>query len=172
MNNKTNENIEELFSRFLEGEDARQAADDIRKGEQILRDNPAPEPDYILIENIKRQMAQKSARQTRAVGLHRVIYRAAAVAAAIIIVLGISQKISDNGGRIDIGDPPIVKVKETQWDREVASMNASISLLSEEIEQSQNALLGISSTTGINLINSADELETDLIEIASDFWKG
>ena len=169
MKNKTSENIEELFSRFLDNEQAREAANDIRKGEQLLRDNPAPEPDYILIENIKREMAEKSIRQTRAAGLHRMVYRAVAVAAAIIIVLGISQKISENGGDRPPFDPPT----ETKLDREVASINATISLLSDEIEQSQNALLGISSTTGnFNLTNSADELETDLIEISSDFWKG
>ena len=169
MKNKTSENIEELFSRFLESEQARDAADDIRKGEQLLRDNPAPEPDYILIENIKRQMAEKSIRQTRAAGLHKLVYRAVAVAAAIIIVLVISQKISDN----NIEVPAQMFAVETEWERNVASVDATISLLSDEIEQAQNALLGISSMTGsFNAINSADELETDLIEISSDFWKG
>jgi len=169
MKNKTSENIEELFSRFLESKQASEAADDIRKGEQLLRDNPAPEPDYILIENIKRTMAQKSIRQTRAAGLHKLVYRAVAVAAAIIIVLVISQKISDN----NIEVPAQMFAVETEWERNVASVDATISLLSDEIEQAQNALLGISSMTGsFNAINSADELETDLIEISSDFWKG
>ena len=53
MNSQNDENLKELFERFLSAEQAESGVEDIQKGEQILRQHPAPEPDSMLIANIK-----------------------------------------------------------------------------------------------------------------------
>ena len=45
MNDQGRENLDELIERFYNGDQAGDALEDVRRGEQLLRNNPAPEPD-------------------------------------------------------------------------------------------------------------------------------
>ena len=45
MDERNEENVKELFEKFLDSEQAERNTEDVRKGEEILREHPAPEPD-------------------------------------------------------------------------------------------------------------------------------
>ena len=57
MNSRNEENLKELFETFLDAEQAESCTEDVQKAEEILRKHPAPEPDDMLIANIKAEIA-------------------------------------------------------------------------------------------------------------------
>ena len=74
-----NDNLEQLFGGFLNEAEARQAADDIRLGEGLLSEYPAPLPNARLLEEIKAEVSRSLATSGKRVYWVR---RAVAVAAA------------------------------------------------------------------------------------------
>jgi len=97
MNGRNEENLKELFEKFLNSEQAERAADDIQKAEQILSEHPAPQPDDIVLADIKTEISGALVRSKVNV-FRRRIYRTAAVAAAVIILAVISVKVFEKGG--------------------------------------------------------------------------
>ncbi len=97
MNGRNEENLKDLFGKFLNSEDARQIEQDIRKGEQILREHPAPAPDKELIAAIKSEIAE-TIRRRKESAFRRMAYRAAPVAAVFIILAAVSVRLFERGG--------------------------------------------------------------------------
>jgi hypothetical protein len=62
MNGENMENLNELFGRFLDLEQAEKAVEDVASAEQILREHPAPEPNAELIADIKATITTTLAR--------------------------------------------------------------------------------------------------------------
>jgi hypothetical protein len=59
MNNQNQENLKELFEKFLYTKHAQRYVEDVQKAEEILREHSAPEPDDMLIANIKAEIAMR-----------------------------------------------------------------------------------------------------------------
>jgi len=53
MSDEKLDNLRDLLETFMDPSKARQAAEEIREGERILRQNPAPEPSLELVLKIK-----------------------------------------------------------------------------------------------------------------------
>lgn len=147
-----NENLSELF--------------DIRQAERILRDNPAPEPGAELITNIKAAIGQ-SLDNRKANTLKCTVFKVAAVAAVFFAVILINVKI--------LNQTPVVPEQLAELSVAAASWESDeeFSLLAAQIEQFEADL------TAIELGENGDyeyqeiiELETELIDIDNDFWKG
>jgi hypothetical protein len=167
MDERNEENVSDLFARFLEGEAAEKAAEDIRKGEEILREHPAPEPDGELIADIKarirRELFVEKTRLTK-----RVVLRAAAVAAAFLIVAAVSVKLFERGGE---EQRKVVKVATLP--SEIWEDDGDLATLSAEVEEAEDEAAGLRlGGNGGNGEASLVELEIELVEIVSDFWKG
>lgn len=62
MDRRNGENLRELFERFVDARQAKEAAEDIERGEQILRQWPAPEPRAELLALIKTEMGAQIGR--------------------------------------------------------------------------------------------------------------
>ena len=88
MSNKK-ENLRELIEKFMDAQKAQMYIEDIESGEQLLSDHPAPEPDDMLIANIKANIALKALPQ-KTVTFKKRVYEALAVAASIAIIVIIS----------------------------------------------------------------------------------
>jgi len=164
--NGQNENLKELFERFVEGEQAERAAEDIRKGEQILGENPAPQPDEELIADIKAEIAV-SLYHKKQDTLRRTAYKMMAVAAGFMLLAVVSVKLFEKGGvgpEKTINSPVALKAV---WD------NSADETLTAEIEQIESDLVAMQS--GENSSNGDEavtELEMKLTETNGDFWKG
>jgi len=89
MDAEKNENLRELVEKFVETKEVQSYISDIQAGEQILRDHPAPEPDDMLIANIKAEIALHVLPR-KAAQFRQVLYKAVAIAAAVVIISVIS----------------------------------------------------------------------------------
>jgi hypothetical protein len=175
MNNRNDENLKELFERFLNSEQAESGVEDIQKAEQILREHPAPEPDDMLIANIKAEIAMRlPAKRTKI--FTNTAYRFAYAAAAILIVSAISLSLFDNGAR---NGPPkhgpqyASIIPTAVWESDdITTDDADLAIFTIEIEQIEDELrtLQLGESAG-NGDSSISELEMELVAINNDFWK-
>ncbi len=92
MENRDHENLGELFGKFFDAEQAESYLKDFQEGERIFRDNPAPEPDDMLIANIKAEIAMRLPARKAELARRRV-YRRAVAAAAVFLIAGISTML-------------------------------------------------------------------------------
>jgi hypothetical protein len=173
MNNETEENLRDLFEKFLNSEQAEQAVEDIQKGEQILRESAVPKPDGELITNIKAEIAV-SLLHKKENAFRRTVYKTMAVAAGFIILAIISVKLFET--KIVQPERPVSSsiIPKAVWESEcLADDSAASATLVAEVEQIESDLLAMRlGENGSNDNEAITELEMELIEINSDFWKG
>ena len=169
-----NDELRRIFEKFVNTEEADAAVEDIRQGEQILRDSPAPEPDSRLITGIKAEISQTVVRGKENT-FRWVVYKTAAVAAVFIILAVISVKLFEKN-RSQSG--PVVYasiIPVAIWESsDISADDTDLATLTAEIEQIQDETLAMQlDENGGNGSGDITELEMELIEIDhSDFWKG
>jgi hypothetical protein len=173
MEDQTNENIEELFGKFLSDQDARRAAEDIQKAEEILREHPAPEPAGELLADINSKIAEAlSAEKVKTRKL--TAYRVAAVAAAIIILVAIGVRFFEKGPAETQSPVTITLIQQAIWESEdISADQAELALLTDELEQIEGEILALRlGEDGGESSREFIELEMELTDIGGDFWKG
>jgi len=173
MNGQNKENLKDLFGRFFNPEQAERAVEDIREGERILSEHPRPEPDDMLIADIKAEITEAVMRR-KTTAFRRTAYKTAAVAAVFIILATVSVKLFEKGD----GEPEKLVtasiIPRAIWESDdVADSDAELAALTAEIEQIEGEALALRlGENGGNGNRAVTELEMELIEIDSDFWKG
>ena len=172
MNGRNEENLKDLFEKFLDSEQAERNAEDIRKGEEILREHPGPEPDDEVIADIKAEIARELLSRERRV-TKQVVYKVAAVAAAFLILVVVSVKLFEKGGE----QRKVIAASilpSALWDSEdIAADDVDLAILTAEIEEIESEALALElGENGGNGLAELAELEMELMEIDSDFWKG
>ena len=173
MEDQTNENIEELFGKFLSDQDARRAAEDIQKAEEILREHPAPEPAGELLTDINSKIAEAlSAEKAKTRKL--TAYRVVAVAAAIIILVAIGVRFFEKGPAETQSPVTITLIQQAIWESEdISADQAELALLTDELEQIEGEILALRlGEDGGESSREFIELEMELTDIGGDFWKG
>lgn len=173
MNDRNQENLKELFERFFSPEEAARALQDVQQGEQILRCNPAPEPDRQLIAAIKYDVGQALAARRRTRTLWTLAYRVA-VAATIIIAVAIGTRMLQKSRPAPSDIHYAAFLPRAIWESDdITAHDAGLSVLTAEIQQIEDEMLGLESggrrSNGDNLMV---ELEVQFVEIGRDFWKG
>lgn len=173
MENRNNENLRELFEKFFDAEQAESCVEDIQKAERIFREHPAPEPDDMLIANIKAEIAMRL-QAARAHRFKRIIYEIVGAAAVILFVASISLQLFEK----DVPGPGEVVyaslIPTAIWESDdIAADDEDLAVYTAQIEQIEDEVLTLQSDqdTG-NGDSTIVELEMELIEINSDFWKG
>ena len=174
MDNRNHENLRELFEKlFDDAEQAESCVEDIQKAEQILRDNPAPEPDDMLIANIKAEIAMRLP-AARAHRFRRIVYEVVGVAAAVVIVAAVSMQLfqKDTPKRTEVVYASLIPTAIWESD-DIATDDEDLAVFPTQMEQIEDEVLTLQSgeDTG-NGDSTLAELEMELIEINSDFWKG
>ena len=172
MNGRNEENLKELFERFVSAEKAEQAVQDIQKGEQIFREHSVPGPDMELIADIKAEVADALLRR-KANAFRRTAYKVAAVAAVILLAV-ISVRFFEKGSVEPRRVATASIIPLSIWESEdVTADDADLAVLTAEIEQIKSEVLTLQlGENGGNGDKELMELEMRLIEIDSDFWKG
>ncbi len=171
MDNRKNENLDELLARFY-GTEAKKVADDIAEGERILREYPDPKPDEETIILLKAKVAKVVALK-REQALRRTYYRMAAFAAAVIMVALVSVALLEN--KLIESKQTATAVKATQEisKDEFFYGDDEIATLSGEVEQAGDELMALEAgIADYDLDSDWIDVETGLIDIESDFWKG
>lgn len=172
MNGRKEENLKELFEKFFTAEQAQKAVEDVQKAEQILHEHPAPEPDDMLIANIKAEIAMRLPLR-RADIFRRMAYKVAAVAAVVFIVAAISVNLINKDDRYEKVVYASI-IPRAIWESvDIAADDIDLVVLTAEIEQIEDEVLALQlGETGIDSDISVTELEMELIETDSYFWKG
>jgi hypothetical protein len=171
MAGRNEENLRELLERFLERREAEQAAADIEAGERILEEYPAPAPRAGLLLEIRSEMAARL--ESR--GSHRLrelVYRAASVAAAVLIAAAIWNGFRNGGGTNEKFTAGLVPA--ALWESaDIANDNSRLASFTAEIEQIEEQVRALESGDYEGNGESAvTELEMELSKISADFWKG
>lgn len=173
MYDRDKENLAELIERLYHGERAGIVLEDYRKGEQILRENQSPEPAQTLIANIKAEIALLiPARRARLA--RRRMYRRAAVAAALIIIIGIGMSILDerDSETVKVATAGLIPTKI--WEsNNIASDDEKLSIFTAQIDQIENEVINLESgnDTGYSSDRWVEEMEIELIVVRNAFWK-
>jgi hypothetical protein len=171
MNNRDSENLKDLFARFMNNEQAESSVEDILKAEQVLREHPAPEPDSMLIANIKAEIAMRlPARRMNT--FSKIAYRIAYAAAAILIISAISLGLFDKPpAQGPVNYASIIPAK--LWDSDdITTDDAELADYAIKIEQIEQELRALQSGESAgNSESSLTELEMELVAINNDFWK-
>jgi len=174
MNDQNGENLDELLEKFFDGKQAENYIEDVQTVEQILREYPAPEPDDMLIANIKAEIAMRlPARRARL--FRRRLYEVVAVAAAVFVAAAVTVRFfnepgSEPGQRVYAASLIPKAIWESQ---DIAADDENLAVFKTEIEQIEEEVLALESDEDSGESDTAiTELEMELIEVSSDFWKG
>jgi len=169
MEDQNRENLAELIERLYHGEQAEAVLDDIRHGEQILRDNPAPEPEPVFIAEIKAKIAMQQA-QTAKHWLHRKV----AVAAAILVITAVGTILIDRSPPEPAGSSQFAGFIPTAiWESDnIAIDDENLAVFNSQIEQIENEITSLESgDDAVDSTESIEEMEIELIVVSNDFWK-
>jgi hypothetical protein len=169
MNNSANENLRELLAGFMGEAAARQTAEDIEKGEEILGARQSPQPNERVLAEVKKNVVAVLKRQRTIVFQRRIL--GAAVAAAVIVVSVLTLMRYGNTQNNHQTRIIALSIPATVWE---GADDADVTVLKAEIENIQSELSGAQSDSiGTGGTNSAvGDLETELIEVNGDMWKG
>ncbi len=173
MNSQNEENLKELFGKFMDAEQAESCAEDVQKAEEILRKHPAPEPDDMLIANIKAEIAMRLPAK-RAYAFKHIAYKVACAAAAVIFITAIGLNLFQKGPPKPNGMQLTSIIPTAIWESDdITAADADLMIFTTEIEQIEDELLTLQlGEDDDNGDRNVSELEMKLIQINSDFWKG
>jgi hypothetical protein len=172
MDDRNQENLRELFEKFFGAEQAKSCIEDIKKAERILREHPAPEPDDMLIANIKAEIAMRLP-VARAHRIRRIIYEVVGAAAVILLVAAVGLQLLEKdppGGTVNYAS----LIPTELWiSNDITVDDEDLAVFTAQIEQIEDEVTALQSgeDTG-NGDSTLVELEMELIAINSDFWKG
>ena len=171
MNGGNEENLKELFAKFLNVEQAERAVEDVQRAERILGEHPAPAPDDALIADVKSEIAEAILPRQVSV-FRRTAYKTAVVAAAAIVIAAISVRLLDIGGGRS-GRVTYASIPEALWESDdISADDVELAIFTAEIEQIEGEVLTLElGENGGNGQADVAELEMELIEISSNFWE-
>ena len=168
MNNSANENLRELLAGFMDESAARQTAENIEKGEEILGANQSPQPNERVLAEVKKNVVA-ALRRRRTVVFQRRMFGAAVAAAMIVISVLVLMRY---GNQQNNQQTRLVaaSIPASVWE---GADDADVTVLKAEIENIQSELSGVQSdNTGTSGNTSVGDLETELIEVNGNMWKG
>ncbi len=160
-----NDNLEELLGGLLDEAEARAAAADIRRGDLLLSEYPAPQPDAPLLEEIKAKVGDSLGAAAAARRRVYWIRRAVAVAAAVIVIA--SVLLLWPGG----GTTPVYADTTGLWD------DAAIADLRAEMDAVLDTMITLEADEygfdeGAGDFAEAELEELEMVATNDDFWKG
>lgn len=172
MSGTEQENLRELFARFLDSEAAKEAVEELRAGEQVLRDYPTPEPSEALLTGIKLDIGKRLSRGRRG-GLRRLAWETIAAAGVVIVLIAVGSSLfTQEDRRAGLFHASVVP--RAVWESDdIATDDLELASFRTEIEHIEDQVRVLrSGETGRNGDVAVEELEMEFADIDSDFWKG
>jgi hypothetical protein len=173
MNDSAKENLRELLAGFMDAGSAKQTAEDIERGDVLLRQWSAPQPADVVLAEVKKKISA-AVKQRHRIALQRRIWAVAGVAAAIVIVSALALTLSERQPAEKTTIKYAAAIPDRVWEgSDITKDDADIVVLVAEVETIENELSATRlDDTGGNGSTAVGDLETELIEIGGDFWKG
>jgi hypothetical protein len=170
MSGKNQENLRDLFERFVDSEQAERAVEDIKRGEEILHQWPAPKPSGELLAQIKSQIGRRLVHRGRR-HVRWFASRAAAIAAAFVIIGSVWTGLHRDGG------PGVARaaslIPAALWEsNNIAADDLRLATLTAEVERIENEMKSLLLGEGASDESAIDDAEIELMNIQGEFWKG
>jgi hypothetical protein len=173
MNARKEDNLRELFERFVGTEEAERCIEDIIKAERILDENPAPGPGEELIAAVNNRIAEEL-RLRKEHNFRRFAYRLAPVAAVFIVIaaVGVQMLFREGGGPEERFRGPIISARV--WNSEdVAADDRNLVVLTTELDELEVEFATLESEeNGAGSSSAVTELEIEFAEINGNIWEG
>ncbi len=167
MEDHAHDNLKDLLRQFFNRAEAEAADADIRAGERLLGEYPAPLPDRQTILRIKKQVATTAWRRRR---IAQTLRRSVAVAAAVLFAL-IGLFGRGPGGHADIFHASIIPA--AIWDSDnIAAADVDLVYFSGEVRQIEAQLQALDAGDDEPAGNTVEEMETELMQIEAELSKG
>ena len=171
MDTRNKDSLRSLFEGFMDAGQAEKSAEDIRQGDRILAEHPAPEPSNELIAAIKREAAETLRRSRHSVS-RKVALKTAAAAAVVLIAVLVGRNLFEQGATPAVTANEMIPT-EIWESSDLAVDDAELAVLNAEIDQLENELIALRlGETGGNGTGELTELEMELIVVDNEFWKG
>ena len=159
-----------MFERFVDSEQAERAVEDIKRGEEILHQWPAPEPSGELVAQIKSQIGRRLVHRGRR-HVRWFASRAAAIAAAFVIIGSVWTGLHRDGG------PGVARaaslIPAALWEsNNIAADDLRLATLTAEVERIENEMKSLLLGEGASDESAIDDAEIELMNIQGEFWKG
>jgi hypothetical protein len=170
MNDRNEENLRELFERFISSKDAESGIEDFAEVKRILDENPAPQPHPELIAAINSKIAE-TLRIRKEHTFRRLAYRLAPVAAVFIILASVSIKLYVRNSR---PEKEFYVISSAVWDSDnVAADDRNLAVFNAEVDELEIEFTTLElGDTGGNGRSAVTELEMDFVAISTDIWEG
>ncbi|MBW8040769.1 MAG: hypothetical protein FVQ85_12295 [Planctomycetes bacterium] len=172
MNDRNEENLRELFERFISSKEVESRIEDFAKVKRILDENPALEPAPELIAAIKSEIAE-TIRRRKEHTFRRIAYKMAPVAAVFIILASVSIKLYVRDSR-PVKPVYVRMIPLEVWDSEnITADDMDLAVLTAELDGLEVELTTLESGEDRGNGRSAvSELEMDFVAISNDIWEG
>lgn len=170
MNDRNEENLRDLFERFVDSEQAREAVADIERGEDVLRQWPAPEPRVELLAEIKSEMAGRLVRSGRR-HVRWFASRVAGIAAAFVIIASVWTGLHKSGGPGVVVASSLIPTAIWESD-DISADDLRLATFTAEVERIENELRSLLLDENGSDESVLDEAEIELIDLEGEFWKG
>ncbi len=173
MSDTEKEELKKLLERFVDAGSAEEAARDIDGTEAMLRQYPAPEPGAGVLAKAKAAAAGALMRR-KTVESRRAMYKVLAVAAVLFVAAVVAVKVFQPVAVQPPVQPGTAVIASALWQGDdIAAADADIAVLTAEVEQVVNELAALRlGDDGSNGQAGLYDVEMELIDISSDFWKG
>src|SRR3990172_1841848 len=161
MSGRNQENLRDLFERFVDSEQAADAVDDIERGEEILHQWPAREPSGELLAQIKSQIAQRLAHRGRR-HVRWFASRAAAIAAAFVIAASVWTALHRDAGSGVARAASLIPA--ALWEsNNIAADDLRLATLTAEVERIENELRSLLLDESASDESAIDDAEIELM---------
>jgi len=170
MSGRNQENLRDLFERFVDSEQTAHAVDDIERGEEILHQWPAPKPSGELLAQIKSQIARRLVHRGRR-HVRWFASRAAAIAAAFVIVASVWTAVHRDAGTGAARAASLIPA--SLWEStNIAADDLRLATLTAEVERIENDFKSLLLGESASDESAIDDAEIELMDIQGEFWKG
>jgi hypothetical protein len=168
MDDQVHEDLNSLLRRFLDPAQARAAAADIRAGDQLLGAFPAPVPSRGTLGRVK---AEIRAVLWRRYTVRRIVRRSLAAAAVIAFA---AIMLLEHGPASQPAAFHATLLPAAIWDSDnIAADDLDLVYFTTEVRQIEAQLAALDAgDEGLGHGQVADELETELAQIETEYWKG
>ena len=172
MNDQNGDELKDLVRQFFEAGQASSCLEDFQAAQRILEDHPAPPPDDMLIANIKAEIAMRLPLRRSQIFRFKV-WETAGVAAAIALVAFLGTRFGQQPHHQGAFQQASLLPMAIWESNNIAADDADLAAFTAEVEQIRNEVVALESGDATTDADSAvTELEMQLVEINSDFWKG
>jgi len=168
MNDRSREELSELLRRFVEDSAVAEAEMEIEAGGRLLEMHPAPAPDCRLLGRIKIEMVAAARRRHRRIR----VLRGSLAAAAAVVVVAVASLLgpgpSGTPARTYAGMIP-----HAVWESDnLAAEDLDLVYFNAEIRRIEAQMQGLEAEEGETDSHAVEDLERELMQIETEFWKG